>query len=708
MKRFAALILFLFCFVARSAEVTFHLSDFGGAALASKKFQITSLSTPRADGGRTIPTDTRTITTDANGDVTTNLLYGNYRIDLSGSSPRAPTSSFIILVPDTTNAASATELMVTASSVPGSSVGYSTVSSDARFVGKTNSWSYGQTLTNAVFSGSTNAFHFTGGSLGDFLTRDASGNWHAATVTPGAGLTDAVTSINGDTNAAQLLITDESGTDFSISTAGGTNAFSLPIASATKTGKLSASDWTIFNAKQAALGYTPLNVASNLSDVANAALARSNIGAGTGNGSVTSIGLTGDSDFQFGPAITTSGTIAISNTNTVGSGPYVRQTNSTLVTPTIASFANANHNHQDSAGGGLLVEAAVSGLTTDLASKISNSLGTGTNATLKGTTLSGSTTNSGVGATKVVVTDSAGVETGATLSGLSLSGTTLSTTENGTVTSVAQTVPSQFQVTGSAITSSGTLAITITNSTGTSTSPLVLQSNATVAGVTLAGSTTNSSLTASRPMKTDANKVQSSGQIDLSTANDVTGVLLAAGFPALTGDITTSAGALATTLKNTGTAGTYAGVTFDAQGRETSAVAYPAAVFVGNALNFQISTTGRSVPFGASAVPSATFSATVERQSSVPIFRSGTLSNLTFRVDDKNTGNAFLGAGTNTTLILYTNAVASPFAFTLDGTTTTTNSGTSSITIPSNTLVSWRITNQVTVSIDLSWSCEFY
>lgn len=50
----------------------------------------------------------------------------------------------------------------------------------------------------------------------------------------------------------------------------------------------------------------------------------------------------------------------------------------------------------------------------------------------------------------------------------------------------------------------------------------------------------------------------------------LTGVLPATAFPALTGDITTSAGSLATTLKNTGTAGTYRSTTFDAQGRETS------------------------------------------------------------------------------------------------------------------------------------------
>jgi len=47
-------------------------------------------------------------------------------------------------------------------------------------------------------------------------------------------------------------------------------------------------------------------------------------------------------------------------------------------------------------------------------------------------------------------------------------------------------------------------------------------------------------------------------------------VILAANFPALTGDITTAGGTLATVLKNTGTAGTYTKITFDAQGRETS------------------------------------------------------------------------------------------------------------------------------------------
>lgn len=61
----------------------------------------------------------------------------------------------------------------------------------------------------------------------------------------------------------------------------------------------------------------------------------------------------------------------------------------------------------------------------------------------------------------------------------------------------------------------------------------------------------------------------------VSLTTDAGGTLQAAQFPALTGDITTSAGGLAATLKNTGTPGTYGSATVvpvfttDAQGRVT-------------------------------------------------------------------------------------------------------------------------------------------
>lgn len=54
------------------------------------------------------------------------------------------------------------------------------------------------------------------------------------------------------------------------------------------------------------------------------------------------------------------------------------------------------------------------------------------------------------------------------------------------------------------------------------------------------------------------------------TATNIVGVLAATVIPALTGDVTNSAGTVATGLKATGTAGTYTKVTFDYAGRETS------------------------------------------------------------------------------------------------------------------------------------------
>src|SRR3990167_6967960 len=58
------------------------------------------------------------------------------------------------------------------------------------------------------------------------------------------------------------------------------------------------------------------------------------------------------------------------------------------------------------------------------------------------------------------------------------------------------------------------------------------------------------------------------GAVALGT--DVSGTLLAAQFPALTGDVTTSAGSLATTLAVSGvSAGTYTKITVDAKGRAT-------------------------------------------------------------------------------------------------------------------------------------------
>jgi len=73
-----------------------------------------------------------------------------------------------------------------------------------------------------------------------------------------------LTSLNNLTRQVQFLATGTSGTDFNISSSTATHTFNLPIASATNTGKLSSSDWSVFNAKQAALSFTaPLVNTSN-------------------------------------------------------------------------------------------------------------------------------------------------------------------------------------------------------------------------------------------------------------------------------------------------------------------------------------------------------------------------------------------------------------------------------------------------------------
>lgn len=64
----------------------------------------------------------------------------------------------------------------------------------------------------------------------------------------------------------------------------------------------------------------------------------------------------------------------------------------------------------------------------------------------------------------------------------------------------------------------------------------------------VSGVITASNLSASLPVKTDGSKNLVSGAINLASATEVTGALAAANFPALTGDVTTTAGSLATTI----------------------------------------------------------------------------------------------------------------------------------------------------------------
>jgi hypothetical protein len=77
-------------------------------------------------------------------------------------------------------------------------------------------------------------------------------------------LSKGMVSLNNLTDQSQFLTTGTSGTNFNIASSGDTHTFNLPIASATNTGKLSSTDWSVFNNKQAALSFTaPLDNTSN-------------------------------------------------------------------------------------------------------------------------------------------------------------------------------------------------------------------------------------------------------------------------------------------------------------------------------------------------------------------------------------------------------------------------------------------------------------
>ena len=78
-----------------------------------------------------------------------------------------------------------------------------------------------------------------------------------------------LSALNGLTAQVQYFQTGTSGTDFGISSVTDTHTFNLPVASATNTGKLSSTDWSTFNGKQAAKSVNSVSINTAAGSTAN-------------------------------------------------------------------------------------------------------------------------------------------------------------------------------------------------------------------------------------------------------------------------------------------------------------------------------------------------------------------------------------------------------------------------------------------------------
>lgn len=100
----------------------------------------------------------------------------------------------------------------------------------------------------------------------------------------GGGGGGGITSINSDTTAAQTIAVGSTGTNFAIVNGGsGLHTLNLPVASGTNTGKLSNTDWTTFNNKQAAL------TLGNLTSPTTGVTIGSGTGAVVGSGTTVAV-----------------------------------------------------------------------------------------------------------------------------------------------------------------------------------------------------------------------------------------------------------------------------------------------------------------------------------------------------------------------------------------------------------------------------------
>lgn len=146
------------------------------------------------------------------------------------------------------------------------------------------------TLNAATINGSVSGASISSGTIAAAYLPlfGPSGSTHAPGIVPDPGATSGSTRFLREdgtwmapSGGGSGTITAVTGTAPVVSSGGAAPAISMLMATASVDGYLAHTDWNTFNGKQAALGYTPLNPANNLSDVQSVSSVRSNLGLGS-------------------------------------------------------------------------------------------------------------------------------------------------------------------------------------------------------------------------------------------------------------------------------------------------------------------------------------------------------------------------------------------------------------------------------------------